>query len=114
MNKTIESYVNKCETCIKHQRSQVKETIIHHELPANPFEKVAIDIAEHESRNCLILVDYLSKWLEIIHMRDKSFESVMTSLKQIFCAHGVPKEVVYIPFNSHKFLPKNTTSQEHL
>jgi hypothetical protein len=52
--------------CQKFKRNQIKQTLIKHEIPKAPFLKVGMDIAEYKGSNYLIVVDYYSRWLEII------------------------------------------------
>lgn len=105
MSSMIHEYVQKCNICQKYQRSCSKEPLINNVLPKYPFAKISLDIAEYGGKSYLILVDFLSKWLDIISIKNKSIEQIISKLKLIFSQLGIPKEILCDnnPFNSHKF-----------
>lgn len=105
MSTMIDNFVKKCNVCEKYQRSNSKEPLISHEIPELPFYKIAIDIAEYAGDSYLIVVDYLSKWLEIILLKNKTADEIIFCLKVLFSTHGIPKYIVCDnnPFNSYKF-----------
>lgn len=98
----IEDMVEKCEECQKHQRRMQKEPLICHDIPDRPFEKIACDILEHAAKNYLVIVDYYSKWIEVLQLRGKSASQVNEKLMQTFATFGIPKVIVADnnPFNS--------------
>lgn len=59
-----------------------------------PFQKVGIDIAEIFGNNYLIMIDYYSRWLELLKLKNKSSESVIELLKVVFSRFRIPKQVV--------------------
>lgn len=105
MSTMIENFVKKCELCETYQRSNTKEPLISHDIPTLPFYKIGIDIAEFASNSYLIAVDYLSKWLEIIPLTNKTADEIIIKLKMLFSSFGIPHTIVCDnnPFNSYKF-----------
>ena len=102
MSADIERLVAKCSTCLKHQRSNQKEPLKPHAVPARAWQKLATDIFEYKSKPYLVIVDYYSKFPEICILNDKSSQAVITSMKSVFARHGIPDEVVAdnMPFSS--------------
>lgn len=98
----IESYISGCSLCLKYSRSNTQDPLINHNIPEIPFNKVGIDIAEHAGQSYLILIDYFSKWLEIIKLNTKTSSEVIKKLKNVFSRNGIPAIVITdnMPFNS--------------
>lgn len=101
----MKSFISECKICNKYAKSQQRKTIINHQIPELPFNKVGIDIAEYEGKNYLILVDYFSKWLEVKTLKNKTATECIRKLKKIFSTHGIPEIVVSdnMPFGSHEY-----------
>ncbi len=106
MSADIERLVAKCSTCLKHQRSNQKEPLKQHTVPARAWQKLGTDIFEYKSKSYLVIVDYYSKFPEISLLKDKSSQAVITSMKSVFARHGIPDEVVAdnMPFSSKECL----------
>ncbi|EZA52480.1 hypothetical protein X777_08595 [Ooceraea biroi] len=66
MNADIQSMIQHCKVCKRYRYANVKEPLITHEVPKLPFQKIASDILEYKGKSYLIIVDYLTKWLEIL------------------------------------------------
>jgi len=66
--------------------------------------KVGIDIAEYAGNNFLILVDYLSKWLEKEMLKNKTSAECISKIKKVFSTHGIPEIVIAdnMPFDSYE------------
>lgn len=64
-----------------------------------------MDIGTKYNKDYLIVVDYFSKWLDIIELKTKTVREIITNLKTLFSTHGIPKEIVSdnSPFNSKEF-----------
>jgi len=58
------------------------------------FNKVALDIAELDRKYYLILVDYMSRLLEIISIVSKDTKLLIKNLKPIFARFGIPQTVI--------------------
>ena len=53
------------------------------------------------TQDYLLVVDYYSKYPEVIHMAAKTAEATIKAMKGIFARHGIPNK--FMPFNSKKF-----------
>jgi hypothetical protein len=73
-----------------------------HSLPNLPFEKIAANILTYQSRDYLVVVDYFSKWIELVELKNKDSTTIIKKLKNIFITHGIPKILIAdnMPFNS--------------
>jgi len=106
INSDIFNFVEDCSLCQKFKRNQIKQTLINHEIPKAPFLKIGMDIAEYKGSNYLIVVDYYSRWLEIIEIRHKDSSTIISKLKPLFSKFGIPVEIIAdnMPFSSREFL----------
>lgn len=105
ITKDIEDMVSRCKICERYRPRNIKEPLIHHEIPNLPYEKIGIDICEHGGYSFLVIGCYLSKWLDIIKLFNKTADEIIPKLKAVFSNHGIPKEIVCdnMPFDSSKF-----------
>lgn len=91
MNQDIENLVSNCTTCLTYQNQNQKETIINRNLPQRPWETVASDLFHFDGRDYLLVVDYYSKYPEVIHLKNNTTsENVIVQLKSVFARHGKP------------------------
>ncbi|GBL82297.1 Uncharacterized protein K02A2.6 [Araneus ventricosus] len=104
ITKDIENMVSKCKTCERYRPRNVKEPLICHEVPNLPYEKIGTDICEHGGNSYLIIGCYLSKWLDIIKLSNKTSDEIIAKVKAVFSIHGIPKIIVCdnMPFASIK------------
>lgn len=76
-----------------------------YKIPSYPYEKVGADILTFASSDYLVLVDYFSKWLDLIQLKYKIAKEVIQKCKQTVSIHGIPNLVIAdnMPFNSFEF-----------
>ena len=107
MNRELEEFISKCETCNTFQPAQQKEALICHEVPQRPWEKVGCDIFTCNNRDYLCTVDYFSDYFEIDELhKAKTGAVVIGKVKKRFATHGVPDTSHSdngLPFNSNEF-----------
>lgn len=79
--------------------------MIQHEVPKYPFQKIGTDICDFGGQTYLIIVDYLSKWIEILDMKTKTAEEVIEKMRAVFSNFGIPEEIISdnMPYNSIKY-----------
>ena len=90
----ISSLVTSCQVCHELKRTQQKEPLIATPLPDRPWKRIAMDLCEYNHQNYLIISDYYSRFIEILHMPSTTSTQVILKLKAIFARFGVPDEVV--------------------
>ena len=54
MNADMRDYISRCERCRNFEISNQKETLLPHELPSRPWEKVGTDLFSLDGRDYLI------------------------------------------------------------
>ena len=95
MNAEVKDFISKCETCQKFEASNCKETLMSHDVPERPWQKVGTDLFTLDDNNYLITVDYYSNFWEIDALRkDTTAKSVIKKLKAHFARYGCPDQVV--------------------
>ena len=73
----------------------MKEPLQPHSLVFKPWFKVGIDIFQLFNQNYLIIVDYFSKYPEVISLNNNlTAQNIITKMKSIFARHGIPKIVI--------------------
>jgi len=104
MTRHIEQMVETCTTCQQFQPRNQKEPLISHEVPELPWLKVAADIFEIRGQSFLLIVDYMSKFPEVLNIKDKTASTVIAKMKAVYARHGIPKELVcdHVPFASYE------------
>lgn len=105
MSANIENLITNCSTCQKYLNKNIKEPLLPHAVPDGPFQKVCADIGHFQNDSYLVLVDYYSKWLEVVKLENKTTTEIISKLKKIFSTHGIPLTFMSdnMPFNSYEF-----------
>ena len=105
INDDIENTVKSCTVCNQFGNSIHKEPMIPHQLPGRPWEEVSADYFTLHTQDYLLVIDYYSKYPEVIPMTSKTAEATITALTSIFARHGIPNKLIAdnMPFNSKKF-----------
>ena len=106
MSQHIESFVSACDVCCRFQNENQREPLISHDIPNARFYKVGVDIMTFKNVDYLVVVDYFSKFPEMIVLPDKTAKTVVEHLKCIFARFGIPHEIISdnMPFQSKEFL----------
>lgn len=89
----IKGFIENCQSCQEHQRSNSKQPLQPYEVPKLPWEEVGIDFMYLKGENYLQLIDYHSKFIEFRKLSCKTAASVISALKQIFRTHGIPRKI---------------------
>ena len=89
----IKSLVENCETCSEH-RNPPSEPLIPTPLPQRPWQKIASDLFTLKNTNYLLVVDYYSRYVEVVTLRKTTSSlAIIEALKAIFARHGIPDEL---------------------
>ena len=94
MNQHITEVVSKCTTCLEHRKKNAEEPKIPFRIPTLPLEVVATDLFTLDNSDYLLIVDYQSRYFEVVKLPDTKSVTVITYSKSIFSRHGIPAEVV--------------------
>ena len=90
INADIEKDIKQCTTCLEFQQMQLREKIIHHEIPLRPWEAVGADIFHFNNINYLRAVDYNSKFPIIRILQGLLAEHLINAVSSIFAEYGMP------------------------
>lgn len=98
----IELTVTHCRVCQENAPNNVKEPMIPHEIPNEPFKKIACDILEHSARNYLVVIDFYSNWIELIKLKGKTAHEINIEWMKLFSSYGYPHIIIAdnMPFGS--------------
>lgn len=92
--------VEKCMQCQQCQPQQQKEPLITHEIPELLWIKVGADIFKLKGQYYLLLVDYLTKYPQVLNLPDLTAQ--IQKMKSVFARHGIHRKWVsdHAPFAS--------------
>lgn len=94
ITRDVKRVVGACEHCQTYRPSQQKEPLMTTPLPSRPFGKVAIDLCLHQGQNYLVMVDYYTRWIEVLHVRSTTTAACLAKMKDVFARFGLPDEIV--------------------
>ncbi|MBK5646427.1 MAG: hypothetical protein I4N51_04480 [Acinetobacter sp.] len=90
ITKDIENVIKDCKICLKFQNRQQSETLRPSELPQTVWEEIGTDLFYLQQRAYLIVVDYFSKYVEVLPLKDETSETTIKALKSCFVRWGIP------------------------
>ena len=93
MSTELEELIKNCMECCREQQ-QRQQPLIPFSLPELPWQKVAADLYEWKQSTYLLVVEYLSRYIEISRLNRQTAEEVITHTKSIFARHGIPEKVI--------------------
>ena len=82
MYHAIELAVKQCPTCNKYATANQKEPMLPHPVPSRPWEKVGIDYFTLAGKDYLLIVDYFSKYPEVLQMNSKTADATIAKMKR--------------------------------
>ena len=101
----IADYTRRCQECIR--RSQPpKEPLQAHEVPQEPWERIAMDYFYMNGRLYILICDYFSKFPFMFQVKTTSFANLKDHLEELFSVEGIPDEIMSDngpPFNGKEF-----------
>ena len=86
----IKDTITNCKQCAA-LSTNPREPLIPSTLPQFPWQIVGADIFQLEDTRYLLVVDYYSRYPEVIKLSSTTSSAVITILKSIFSRHGVPE-----------------------
>ena len=94
MNSELRHWISTCEPCRVFETSHGKETLMSHEVPRRPWEKVAVDLFSLDQKDYLVAVDYYSGYWELDRLHSTDAGAVIKKPKSHFARHGSPCQLV--------------------
>ena len=62
-------------------------------LNPHPWQVIGADIFHWQNNNYLLVVDYFSRYWEVVKFRSMTSEGIITDMKKICSRYGIPEEV---------------------
>ena len=88
----VKDMVQRCPTCVR-DAFQRKEPLMPSSLPDFPWQVVGTDLFEMKGDHYLLVVDYFSRYPEVLKMSTTTSSAVINALKSVFSRHGIPEVV---------------------
>lgn len=95
MDKQVEAYVRKCKPCTLVSALDPPEPMNRTRMPEKPWNDIAADFAGPlpSGHNLLVLVDYFSRFTEVIIMKQITAATTVRALHGVFCRFGMPESL---------------------
>ncbi|UYV64585.1 K02A2.6-like [Cordylochernes scorpioides] len=93
ISEEIAETVRKCSVCIQEAVSK-HEPLIPTEFPTRPWQKIGMDLFKFENKWYLVVIDYYSRFPEMIQLDRLTANVVVRSCTSIFARHGIQETVV--------------------
>lgn len=94
INQDIEKKVFKCAHSQKHQRSQVKEPLKHHDVPPHPWHPLGTDDFYWNQKYNFLVAEIYSKYPIVRRLNTISLNYVFTKIRTIFGEYSIPYRLV--------------------
>ena len=69
------------------------EPLLSTKLPDYPWQRVGTDLFHLNGHNYILIVDYYSRYPEVIKLNSTTSGSVIKALKSVFSQHGIPETI---------------------
>lgn len=95
MDKECEQMVKECVGCIRVGPLNPPEEMIRRKLPEKPWKDIAVDFMGpiQSGEYLLVLVDYFSRYMEVVIMKSITTEKTIQEMETIFARFGYPETV---------------------
>ncbi|UYV73932.1 K02A2.6-like [Cordylochernes scorpioides] len=93
ISEEIAKTVRKCSVCIQEAVSK-HEPLIPTNFPTRPWQKIGMDLFKFENKWYLVVIDYYSRFPEVVQLDRLTANVVVRGCKSIFARHGIPETVV--------------------
>lgn len=93
LSRDILDFIKNCKKCTENEKVHA-EPLIATEVPEYPWQKVATDLFKFKGDEFLLIVDYFSKFMEVIKLRETTSQEVIRHMMDVFARHGVPQTVI--------------------
>ena len=92
VSREVRELVENCRECAK-ESCPKKEPMIPTPLPEFPWQQVGTGLFELNGQHYLVVVDYFSRFPEVIQLTSTTSTYVISMLKAIFSRHRIPEIV---------------------
>ena len=101
----IKDYTRRCQECICRFQPP-KEPLQAHDVPQEPWERIAMNYFYMNGRLYILICDYVSKFPFLFLVKTTSFANLKDHLVELFSVEGTPDEIMSDngpPFNGKEF-----------
>ena len=79
----LTAMVSSCNSCQTYRNMQQKESLIPHEIPSAVWKKVGPDLFTFCKKTFLVVIDYVSKYFEVLQLPESKSSIVINYTKSI-------------------------------
>ena len=95
MSAEMKHHISACEMCMElDSTTHAKETLMSHEVPSCPWEKIATDIFTLDCKDYLVTIDCHSDFWEVDRLPNTKASTTILKLKSHFARYGIPDQVI--------------------
>ena len=91
ISKEIQQMINDCLTCAKDITYHHKEPLMPSPLPDYPWQIIGSDLFEVNGSQYLLIVDYFSRFPEVVPMHSTTSTALISVFKSVFARFGIPE-----------------------
>ena len=88
----LQDKIEQCSICNK-QRPIPVEPLLPTVFPSRLWQTLGTDLFEWRGKSFLLVVDYYSRYPEVVSLSSTSSKEVIDKMKAMFARHGIPDEV---------------------
>lgn len=93
MTRDLKDKIENCEACRETDIAQQKQTMITHQTPTRPWQRIAMDLFQYKKQDYIVIVDYYSDYWETEPLQSTAAEAVIQSCKKYFSIQGIPEVI---------------------
>lgn len=95
MDKEVEAFVKRCKDCTLVSSLGPPEPLVQTQMPDKPWCHIAVDFMGPlpSGHNLLVIVDYFSRFVEVVVMREITAKLTIQALHETFCRYGIPESL---------------------
>ena len=93
ISKQISNVIERCSICAR-DSSPRREPFIPSKLPDHPWQKIRIDLFYLKKSNYILIIDYFSRYIEVIKLKSTTSQSIIEALQSVFSCYSIPETVV--------------------
>ena len=86
--------VQQCAHCQKYKPTTAKEPMVPTVLLDRPWQMLGVDLLDFNGQQYMVVVDYYSRYIELVYLADTITHTVTAKLKCIFARFGIPDLLV--------------------
>ena len=94
INKDIGEMIKSCPPCQRHQKLNVREPLLPHDVPQKAWHTLSSDVFQWNSTDYLLVTEYHSKFPVVKKLPNTQSLTVIAHLKSIFEEHGIPNKLI--------------------